>query len=259
MSAAPVLFVAHGAPTVALEGGPYAAALAALGASCPRPRALAVVSAHWTTDWTVGITSAERHRLIYDFGGFPEALYRLEYPAAGAPEVAARAAELLDAAGFHPRLDSVRGLDHGTWIPLRLAWPAADVPVVQIALPEVPAEALIRFGRALAPLRDEGVLLLASGGVVHNLGAVRFGDQGPVDHWARAFDEWISGRLEARDQEALVRWRELGPHADLAAPSTEHFDPLLVAVGAGREEDRLETVHRGFQHGNLSMRSVALR
>ena len=259
MSATPVLFVSHGAPTVALETGPYAAALALFGAAHPRPRAVAVVSAHWTTDWVVGITNAERHRLIYDFGGFPEALYRLEYPAPGELQISARAAALLDAAGFRARLDSVRGLDHGAWIPLRLAWPAADVPVVQIALPEVPAEALVRFGRALAPLRDEGVLLLASGGVVHNLSAVRFGDEGPADHWARAFDEWIADRLVARDEAALVRWRELAPYAELAAPTTEHFDPLLVAVGAGRPEDRLETVHQGFQHGNLSMRSIALR
>jgi 4,5-DOPA dioxygenase extradiol len=259
VSAAPVLFVSHGAPTVALEAGPFAEALHGFGADHPRPRAVAVVSAHWTTDWVVGITNAERHRLIYDFGGFPDALYRLEYPAAGEMQVATRAAALLEAAGFRARLDSVRGLDHGAWIPLRLTWPAADVPVVQIALPEVPAEALVRFGRALAPLRDEGVLLLASGGVVHNLGAVRFGDPGPVDHWARAFDDWIAGRVAARDHASLVRWRELAPHAGLAAPTTEHFDPLLVAVGAGREEDRVETVHQGFQHGNLSMRSIALR
>lgn len=259
MSAAPVLFVSHGAPTVALENGSYAEALGRFGTAHPRPRAVAVVSAHWTTDWVVGITSAERHRLIHDFGGFPEALYALEYPAAGETEVAARAAALLDAAGFRARLDSVRGLDHGAWVPLRLTWPAADVPVVQIALPEVPAEALVRFGRALAPLRDEGVLLLASGGVVHNLSAVRFGDAGPADHWARAFDEWVAGRLLARDLPTLVRWREIGPYAERAAPTTEHFDPLLVAAGAAREGDRLETIHEGFQHGNLSMRSIALR
>lgn len=259
MSAAPVLFVSHGAPTVALEAGSYADALAAFGAAHPRPRAVVVVSAHWTTDWAVGITSGERHRLIHDFGGFPEALYALEYPAPGETAVAGRAAVLLDAAGFRPRLDSVRGLDHGAWIPLRLIWPAADVPVVQIALPEVPAGALVRFGRALAPLRDEGVILLASGGVVHNLAAVRFGDAGPPDHWARAFDAWVAARLEARDVPALIRWREIAPHAERSAPTTEHFDPLLVAAGSAREADRLETIHEGFQHGNLSMRSIALR
>jgi 4,5-DOPA dioxygenase extradiol len=253
-----VLFVSHGAPTLALEAGPYAEALARFGAG-ERPRAIAIVSAHWTTDWVVGITSADRHRIIYDFGGFPEALYRLPYPAPGAPQVASRAAQLLQEAGFSTRLDSVRGLDHGAWIPLRLAWPAADVPVVQIALPEVPPEALLRLGAALAPLRDEGVLVVASGGVVHNLAEVRFGDAGPVDRWARAFDGWVAGRIAAADTDALARFRELGPHAALAAPTTEHFDPLLVAMGARRPADRIETVHEGFQHGNLSLRSFALR
>ena len=257
MSAAPVLYVSHGAPTVALEKGPYASALAAFGAA-NRPRAVAIVSAHWTTHWEIGITSAERHRLIYDFGGFPEELYRIAWPAPGDPEVAARAATLLDSAGFRPRLDSVRGLDHGAWIPLRLVWPEADVPVVQLALPEVPAEALLRFAAALAPLREEGVLLVASGGVVHNLLEVRLGDE-RVDHWARSFDAWAAERIEALDADGLARWRERGPYAALAAPSTEHFDPLLVAVGARLAGDRVETLHEGFQHGNLSMRSFALR
>ncbi len=258
MSRPPILFVAHGAPTVALEHGAYADALARFGASHPSPRAIVVVSAHWTTDWVVGVTSAERHRLIYDFGGFPEALYALEYPARGAPEVAARAADLLAAAGFASRLDSVRGLDHGAWIPLRLAWPAARVPVVQIALPEIPAEALLRFGEALAPLRDEGVLLVGSGGIVHNLRRVRFDDPG-VDPWALAFDAWISERVESLDAATLVRWRELAPHAALAAPTTEHLDPMLVALGARGPADRVEMLHDGFQHRNLDMRSFALR
>jgi 4,5-DOPA dioxygenase extradiol len=258
VSATPVLFVSHGAPTIALEQGAYPDALARFGAEV-RPRAVVVVSAHWTTEWVVGVTSADRHRLIYDFGGFPPELYRLQYPAAGEPGVAARAAALLEAAGFATRLDSVRGLDHGAWIPLRLVWPAADVPVVQIAMPEVPPAALVRFGHALAPLRDEGVLVFASGGVVHNLAEVRFGDRGPVDHWARGFEAWVAERLAAADTDALLRWRELAPHAARAAPTTEHFDPLLVAHGARREADRLETLHEGFEHGNLSLRSFAFR
>jgi 4,5-DOPA dioxygenase extradiol len=258
VSRPPILFVAHGAPTVALERGPYADALARFGAAHPSPRAIVVVSGHWTTDWVVGVTSAERHRLIYDFGGFPEELYALEYPVPGAPEVAERAGELLGAAGFAARLDSVRGLDHGAWIPLRMAWPAARVPVVQIALPEIPAEALLRFGAALAPLRDDGVLLVGSGGIVHNLWRVRFGDPA-VDPWALAFDAWIWERVEALDTPALARWRELAPHATVAAPTPEHFDPLLVAIGARGPRDRVELLHEGFQHGNIDMRSFALR
>ena len=257
MTREPVLFVSHGAPTVALERGPYADALAGFGAAHPAPRAIAVVSAHWTAAGAVGITSAERHRLIYDFGGFPDALYALQYPAPGAPDVAARAARLLEAAGFSTRLDPVRGLDHGAWIPLRLAWPEARVPVVQLALPDAPPESLLRFGAALAPLRDDGVLLVASGGLVHNLARVRFGDPA-TDPWARAFDAWVAERVDLLDAAGLSRWRER-PEAPLAAPTSEHLDPVLVAVGARAPEDRPATLYAGFQHGNLSMRSFALR
>ncbi len=142
MSRAPVLFVSHGVPTVALEHGGFAAAMASFAAAIERPRAILVVSAHWTTPWEIGITSAARHRLIYDFAGFPDALYQIAWPAPGAPDVAARAAAMLEAAGFRGRLDPVRGLDHGAWIPLRLAFPAADVPVAQLALPELEAPVL---------------------------------------------------------------------------------------------------------------------
>ena len=258
MTREPVLFVSHGAPTVALEHGPYAEALARFAAAHPAPRALAVVSAHWTAAGPVGITSAGHHRLIYDFGGFPDELYALQYPAPGSPAVAARAAALLQAAGFTARLDPVRGLDHGVWIPLRLAWPGARIPVVQIALPEAPAEVQLRFGAALAPLREDGVLLVASGGVVHNLRRVRFGDTA-VDPWALAFDAWVAERVDELDAAALARWRERGPEAALAAPSPEHFDPLLIAMGARAPEDRAATLHAGFAHRNLSMRSFALR
>jgi 4,5-DOPA dioxygenase extradiol len=260
MSRAPVLFVSHGAPTVALEEDrPFARALAAFGGQ-HRPRAVAALSAHWTSRGEVGVTGTDRPPLIYDFAGFPEALYRIRYPAPGAPDVAARAVALLGSAGFRADIEPTRGLDHGAWVPLRLAWPAADVPVVQIAVPDAAPEALLRFGAALAPLRDDGVLLLASGGVVHNLGRVRFGapDSATSDRWAAEFDAWCAERIEALDAEGLARWQS-APGAALAAPTPEHLDPLLIAIGARSPGDRVETLHTGFQHGTIGMRSFALR
>ena len=259
MTRTPVLFVSHGAPPVALETGGLADALAAFAAGVGRPRAILVVSAHWTSRRELGVTSAPRHRLVYDFGGFPEALYAIEWPAPGAPDLAARVVALLSGAGLPARLDPARGLDHGAWIPLRLAWPAADVPVVEIALPDADAATLLRMGAAVAPLRDEGVLLVASGGVVHNLGRVRFGLEGTPDAWAVRFDAWTRDRVAALDADGLARWREEAPDALLAQPTPEHFAPLLVALGARRPGDRPETVFEGIRYGNLSMRSFALR
>jgi 4,5-DOPA dioxygenase extradiol len=260
MTRAPVLFVSHGAPTVALETGGLAASLGAFAASLGRPRAIAVVSAHWTARREVGVTSAPHHRIVHDFGGFPPELYALRYPAPGAPDLAARAVALLGAAGFLAALDPLRPLDHGAWIPLRLAWPAADVPLVQLALPEAEPPALARMGAALAPLRDEGVLLVASGGVVHNLARVRLaGPEEPPDDWAVRFDAWVAERVAALDLHGLARWREDAPDAALAQPTPEHLAPIFVALGAQAPGDRPETVHQGIRHGNLSMRSFALR
>jgi 4,5-DOPA dioxygenase extradiol len=258
MSRTPVLFVSHGAPTVALERGAYADALRAFAAA-GRPRAVVVVSAHWTARRTLGVTASPRTRLLYDFTGFPRALYALQWPAPGAPDVAARVAALLGAAGFAASLDPARGLDHGAWVPLSLGWPAADVPVVQVALPDAGAGTLLGLGAALAPLRDEGILLVASGGAVHNLGRVRLGEEGAPDAWAARFDAWCAERVAALDAAGLERWRESAPDAFLAHPTPEHFGPVLVAIGARAPGDRAVTLHEGIRYGNLSMRSFALR
>jgi 4,5-DOPA dioxygenase extradiol len=255
---APVLFVSHGAPTVALEPGAFGAALAGFASGIGRPRAAVVVSAHWIARREVGITSAARNGIVHDFGGFPRALYQLDWPAPGAPDVAARAAALLGAAGLRATLDPARRLDHGVWIPLRLAFPAADVPTVQVSLLDAEPAALARMGTALAPLRDEGVLLVASGGLVHNLARVRLGADEP-DEWAVRFDAWCAERVAALDLHGLARWREDAPGAALAHPTPEHLAPIFVALGAALPGDRVETVHAGILHGSLSMRSFALR
>ena len=255
---APSVFVSHGSPMVAVERDAYTEALEAFGRAV-RPRALVVVSAHWQTRGGVAITSAERHQVIHDFGGFPEALYRLDYPAPGDPALADDVVGRLGAAGFASRLDPDRGIDHGVWIPLRIAWPDGAIPVVQVSLPEMPPQDLLRLGQALAPLRGQGVLVLGSGGIVHNLGQLDWARKHAAPHpWAVAFDAWMAERIARGDVAGLAAYRETAPQARRAAPTTEHLDPLFVALGAAGG-DPAETLFAGFHHGSLGMRSIQFR
>ena len=254
----PTLFVSHGAPTAAITEDALAAGLRALGARLPRPRAAVVVSAHGLTpDGQVSVTAGERPRLVYDFTGFPEALYRIQYPCPGDPALAADIGRRLSAAGYAVELEADAGLDHGVWVPLLRLFPKADVPVVQVSMPYPSRpETVLAIGRALSPLRDEEVFLVGSGGAVHNLGRLAWGDPGaPPDAWATAFDTWLRERVEARRIEEILDFERRAPHARLAHPTTDHFYPIFVTLGAMREGDRVETVVDGFQMGNLSLYS----
>ena len=251
---APVLFASHGSPMLALEEAhPWARALRAWG-SVRRPEAILAVSAHW---WTpdLRITTGAHPGVIHDFAGFPEALFRLDYPAPGAPALAARVQARLEAAGFPTAADAARGFDHGVWSVLRHSHPEATVPVVQLSLPRWGPGELIRLGEALAPLRAEGVLILASGGLVHNLRAVDWdAPDDSVRAWAAEAEVWFAERLQARDFEALADHRRRWPGSLQAAPTTDHLDPFFLALGAaGGEVPR--TVHQGFQLGTLSLRT----
>jgi len=256
---AAAVFLSHGSPITALEDDAYTAVVRGLARH--RPAAVLILSAHWTTSGFAGVTAAGQHRLIYDFGGFPEELYHLTYPARGDPELAGRAAALIGAAGIPARLDGLRGLDHGAWIPMRIAWPDAGVPVVQVSLPaEAAPETLVRLGRALAPLREQGVLLLGSGGLVHNLYLVNLADKDrPVDPWAREFDAWVAERLERFDLPELMSYRDQAPAPAMVVPTTEHFAPLFVVLGAAFPGERVQTLFEGFHYGNLGMRSFQLQ
>lgn len=258
-SSAPVLFVSHGSPMVALYHDEYDTALTDFARSVPKPKAIVTVSAHFEARTPLRVTASPAPPTIHDFGGFPDALRQLRYPAPGDPDLARTVLRHLETAGFEAELDPERGLDHGVWVPLRFLYPEADVPVVLVSL-GVPrtADELHRLGEALAPLRDSGVMIFGSGGVVHNLRRVHYADKhAEVDDWARAFDTWVEERLEARDASGLQSYRDRGPGAELAVPTSEHYDPLLVALGASREGERARHVYRGFQHGNISMRCVA--
>lgn len=258
----PSLFVSHGAPTLAIEHNDTVAFLQSLGAQVERPRSILCVSAHWMTKVpTLG--AAQQPETIHDFGGFPASLYQMRYDAPGAPDLAARAAALLDEAGIEAQVSPRRGLDHGAWIPLMLIYPEADIPVTQLSVQaDGGPSASFQLGRALAPLRSEGVLILATGSAVHNLSRIG-GEPSPPD-WAVQFDEWLHRKITASAHEELMDYRRLAPYSALAHPTEEHLLPLFVAMGAGGvgeagsaehpdEKPRAVRLHSGWTHGSLSM------
>jgi 4,5-DOPA dioxygenase extradiol len=253
----PVIFVGHGSPMNAIEDNTWSRAFAALGRALPRPRAILSVSAHWFLPGTY-VTGDERPKTIHDFGGFPPALYHVDYPAPGDVELAARVASGLK------RRASARtdwGLDHGTWSVLHHMWPAADIPVVQLSIDStLGAEGHLDLGRSLAPLRDDGVLVMGSGNITHNLrhafASHRAGDDSTPD-WARRFDAEAARALEQHDGEALAR--ALGTDDGRRAhPSPDHYLPLLYAAGAADADDAVQFPVAGYDMGSLSMRAVRL-
>lgn len=247
----PSLFVSHGAPTLALDAGETGAAWRRIAQSLPRPKAVLCVSAHWTTADPL-VSGPARNETIHDFYGFPAPLYQIRYPAPGDPALAERVTDLLGAAGISAGIDRGRGLDHGAWVPLRLMYPEADVPAIQLSVqPGRDAAWHYRVGTALEPLRAEGVLVLGSGGAVHNLRAVAW-QGGPAPDWAQGFDEWLAAALADGREADLLEWRR-APHARQAQPTDEHFLPLFVAWGAAGQGARGERLHRGFTLGSMSM------
>ncbi|MFC0213369.1 DODA-type extradiol aromatic ring-opening family dioxygenase [Paenibacillus chartarius] len=251
----PTLFVAHGAPTLALEQTGYTHMLKGLVGTLPaRPRAIVMFSAHWESA-VQKIGSAARYETIHDFYGFPDELYRLRYPAPGDLALSMSVRELLEGEGIACEADDSRGLDHGAWAPLMLMVPEADIPVVAMSVhPGLAAEEQYRIGRALAPLRKEGVLIAGSGGIVHNLRRLDWNaGPGAAADWAARFDEWIGEQLETWHTEALFDYERRAPHARDAVPTPEHFVPLLLAMGAADEERTAKLLHREYQFGSLSL------
>lgn len=257
----PVLFVPHGSPNFALHPGTAGAAISRFTAGLPRPRAIVVASAHWCTEVaTVGLSEAPQ--TIHDFGGFPEALRRIDYPARGDRALGKTVVAKLQAAGFTPEVDAQRGLDHGAWIPLRQMYPDADIPVVTVSLqPHRGTEHHLRLGAALADLPATGVLIVASGNLTHNLADFQVATaDAPSPEYVRRFADWIGKQLERGSSEALLRYRGLAPDATRAHPSDEHLLPLLVALGAAgkaRNNWRAEPIYRGIDEHVLAMDSFA--
>ncbi len=248
----PVLFVAHGAPMLLEEPG-WIAELGRWGAALPRPTAILIVSAHWESrPLTIGATTARP--LIYDFSGFPEHYYRMTYASPGAPALAERVRGLLRGHGITFTDAPARGLDHGSYVPLMCMYPDASVPVLQISMPSLDPAELVAMGRALAPLRDEGVLIVGSGFLTHNLRAMR---SGSTPEWAAEFDAWTADVLARRDLDALLDYRARAPGVALAHPTHEHFAPVLVSVGAALDETPTFPID-GWWFGSFTRRSVQL-
>ncbi len=251
----PVIFAAHGAP-VLLDDGLWMSELAAWAGAMPKPRAVLMVSAHWEQrPTTLGATRTVP--LVYDFYGFAARYYQTAYPSPGAPDLARQVRGLLDERGIPWSDDEARGLDHGAYVPLVAMYPDADVPVLQISMPALDPAELVRFGRALSPLRDDGVLVFGSGFLTHNM---RYAFRPGIPAWAREFDAWAAEALRRFDVDALENFRERAPAADVALPTWEHYAPLLVSAGAaGDDAPNIGFPIEGFwMDGAFTKRSVQI-
>jgi 4,5-DOPA dioxygenase extradiol len=246
----PVVFFGHGSPMNTLERNPYTESWRRLGSSIPRPKAILCVSAHWYTEGTA-VTAMEKPKTIHDFYGFPQALFDVQYPAPGDPRLAARVRELLKPTDV--QLDDSWGLDHGTWSVLKHAYPDAEIPVVQLSIDGTKPPAFhYETGRRLALLRDEGVLVVGSGNVVHNLSLMKRAGGAPSD-WAVRFNERIREALASRDHLSLVNFEKFGEDARLSVPTPEHYLPLLYIAAAQREDEEMVFAVDGYEMGSLSM------
>ena len=254
----PAIFVSHGAPTLPLTDVPARRFLEGLGSGLPeRPRAILMVSAHWETV-RPSVNAVAINATIHDFGGFPEALYRLQYPAPGSPALARRVAALLGDAGMPVDIDTERGLDHGAWVPLMMMYPAADIPVVQLSVqPRLGPGHHLAVGQALRSLRDEGVLVIASGSFTHDLSQFRQPLPPTEPDWVREFADWFDAALIGLRTADLLDYRRLAPHTVANQPTDEHLLPLFVALGTGGTDAPVTHLHTSTTFSVLRMDAYA--
>jgi len=249
----PAIFFGHGSPMNALEHNRYTDAWRQLGALTGTPKAILAISAHWYMRGTA-VTAMDRPKTIHDFYGFPQALFDVQYPAPGDPKLATRVRELL--APVNVALDQSWGLDHGTWSVLKHAFPRADVPVVQLAIDATqPAAFHHTLGAHLAPLRDEGVLIVGSGNVVHNLRTIGWGGGAPYD-WAVRFNDYVRDAIAKSQYDRLIDYEKAGSDARLAVPTPEHYLPLLYVLGAQRDDDSVHVAIDGLEVKSIGMLSL---
>lgn len=257
MDSLPTLFLSHGAPDLPLRDGAVTEFLRSLHQQFPRPNAILVISAHWHTS-TPMVSAAATPRTIHDFSGFSQALYELSYPAPGSPELADRVVTLLAQSGIACQTDPARGFDHGTWTPLILAYPAADIPVVQLSIQYDQGVAYHRqLGQALAVLRQEGVMMIGSGSATHNLHAFGAQYDAVPPFWVQQFDQWLGETIAQQDWHRLMQYRQLAPYARENHPTEEHLLPLFVALGAAGSEAKGIQLHQSYTYGAFSMAAYA--
>ncbi|WP_232698080.1 DODA-type extradiol aromatic ring-opening family dioxygenase [Brevibacillus daliensis] len=248
----PSYFFAHGAPSLVLEDHAYNDLLKSFAAHTTKPKAIVIFSAHWEQQ-TQTVSAVDEYSTIYDFGGFQDELYRMTYPAKGNRSLSDEIQALFSKHGIQSTLDEERGLDHGAWVVLKLIYPDVDIPVVALSVNRyLTNEQQYQIGKALSELREQDVLIIGSGGTVHNLRRVNWNSKG-TDSWAEEFDNWLQSKLETWDVTSLFNYRELAPYAQDAVPTNEHFIPLLIAMGAGDANRDAKLLHRSYQYGNLSL------
>lgn len=255
MNALPTLFISHGSPMLLLREGEARRFLTELGSKLPRPEAILMVSAHWENARKPAVSYAAHPETIHDFSGFPQELYEKQYPAPGAPALAAKAQALLEKGGFSVARYGQRGLDHGAWVPLSLMYPEADIPVTQVSLIE---DALPdqheKMGRALSTLCDEGVLIIGSGSLTHNLYEFRGQTvDAPVQNWASEFIDWMEAALKENRRDDILHYRSRAPSGKRNHPTEEHLSPLFVALGAAGIKPTIEKMYSGVEYGVIAM------
>jgi len=252
----PAVFIGHGSPMNTLEHNRYTDAWRALGRTLPRPRAIVAISAHWVTQGTA-VTAMDRPRTIHDFGGFPDELFAVQYPAPGEPALAARIRELLAPVAVHS--DHHWGLDHGTWSILAHVYPDASIPVVQLSLDSgLEPRTHYELAKRLAPLRNDGVLIIGSGNVVHHLGMIRWAEDAPPYDWATHFNNRVRGWLRAGNPQPLIEYREQGRDAALSIPTPEHYLPLLYVLAQQQAGETVEELVDGIEYGSIGMLAIRI-
>ena len=252
----PVIFIGHGNPMNAIAKNAFTASLNKLGEKIPKPKAVLCISAHWMSEGT-WVTHMPQPKTIHDFYGFPKELFDVEYPAPGSPEIAELIKDTIPRSRIHLD-DELWGLDHGTWSVLRHLYPNADVPVIQLSLyMENTAEYHFELGKNLRKFRDQGILIVGSGNIVHNLQTLKWEEGAKPYDWAIEFDEWVKEKIVARDFVSLVNHATDSPAGKLSIPSPDHWYPLLYTLGAADENDVLKFEYEGIENGSISMRTLS--
>lgn len=247
----PSLFISHGSPTLAIENNEYTKFLSELGRNI-KPKAIVVFTAHWENEITTISSRDDTYDMIYDFGGFDRELYEIQYPARGSSKVAALLESRLEEHKIPCQLDYKRGLDHGTWVVLKLMYPEANIDIVQVSInPWLSPKEQFEIGNAIRDLKGEDILIIGSGGTVHNLRSIKWGATDP-EPWAVEFDDWLIGKVRDKDLKALFNYENLAPHAKMAVPRGEHFAPFWITLGSGIEDNEGKPIYRGYNYGTLS-------
>lgn len=252
----PSLFVCHGGPNLVLLDHDYTQSLRAIGKRYT-PKAIVIFTAHWESPILTLSSTDDTYNMIYDFGGFQKELYAFSYPAKGSTKVAELLQSKLSSRGIASRLNTERGLDHGSWDVLALMYPEANIPVVQVSIhPKLSYAAQYKIGEAIKELRQEDIMIIGSGATVHNLGTIKW-NATETEPWAVEFDDWLIEHVEKMDLESLYHFESLAPHAKLAVPRNEHIVPLFIAMGSGQKAAMPKLLHRSYDYGTLSYIAMA--